>query len=159
MITMGDWEIIHKFSRDKAVKVEIGTANGLTSILISKGGGKTYTIDIRKDLALKRYLERYGIEAISGDSVESAELFEDDSIDFLFIDGSHGYDDVKRDYAAWFPKVKRDCPILMHDVDRVHGGVFAFYQNEIEKEKKENRIKELWQKSDYDTNTKVFVKI
>lgn len=39
-------------------------------------------------------------------SVEAAKMFADESIDFIYIDGAHLYDDVKSDILAWSPKVK-----------------------------------------------------
>lgn len=39
-------------------------------------------------------------------SLEAAKTFEDNSIDFVYIDGSHEYDDLKADIIAWGPKVK-----------------------------------------------------
>lgn len=40
-------------------------------------------------------------------SIEAAQLFANDSLDVVFIDGDHEYASVKADIAAWYPKVKR----------------------------------------------------
>jgi hypothetical protein len=48
-------------------------------------------------------------------SVEAASLYEDNSLNFVFIDGAHDYDSVMADIAAWFPKVKSGGVISGHD--------------------------------------------
>jgi len=53
---------------------------------------------------------------IESDSALAADRFEDESIDFVFIDASHEYDAVSRDIAAWYPKVRRGGIIAGHDV-------------------------------------------
>ncbi len=47
---------------------------------------------------------------------DASRQFERNSIDLLHIDGSHYYDDVKRDFTEWLPYVKEDGVILFHDV-------------------------------------------
>jgi predicted O-methyltransferase YrrM/GR25 family glycosyltransferase involved in LPS biosynthesis len=48
-------------------------------------------------------------------SLEAAKQFENNSLDFVFIDASHEYEDVKNDINAWFPKVKNGGIIAGHD--------------------------------------------
>jgi predicted O-methyltransferase YrrM len=47
------------------------------------------------------------IKPIRSDSVQAAHLFEDESVDFVWIDAGHDYDSVSEDIEAWWPKVKR----------------------------------------------------
>ena len=48
-------------------------------------------------------------------SVEAAKTYEDQSLDFVFIDADHSYESVKEDIIAWFPKVKYGGIISGHD--------------------------------------------
>lgn len=50
-----------------------------------------------------------------GDSVEVAKEFDDNSIDFVFIDGNHLYEYVRADIGAWLPKVKKGGVIAGDD--------------------------------------------
>jgi predicted O-methyltransferase YrrM len=42
-------------------------------------------------------------------------MYKDRSLDFVFIDGSHEYEDVKEDIYHWYPKVKKGGIIAGHD--------------------------------------------
>ena len=55
------------------------------------------------------------VELIKSDSCDAASLFENESVDFVFIDGNHWYDYVKKDIEAWLPKIKKGGMISGHD--------------------------------------------
>jgi hypothetical protein len=46
------------------------------------------------------------INPIRMTSIEASKLYEDNSLDFVFIDGAHDYFNVKQDIEHWLPKVK-----------------------------------------------------
>ena len=48
-------------------------------------------------------------------SIEAANCFENESLDIVFIDANHYYDNVKSDILAWLPKIKRGGIISGHD--------------------------------------------
>lgn len=73
----------------------------------------------------QRFLKNTGslrnVRPIKMTSVEASQLYENESIDFLMIDGDHSYEAVSEDLKAWFPKVKVGGIISGHDWD--HDGV------------------------------------
>lgn len=68
---------------------------------------------------------------------EAVSEFENNSLDLLHIDGLHTYTAVKHDFERWFPKVKNNGIILMHDifVSRDDFGVYKFWE-ELKREYK-----------------------
>lgn len=48
-------------------------------------------------------------------STEASKLFEDESLDFVFIDAAHDYENVKNDIYTWYRKVKKGGVIAGHD--------------------------------------------
>jgi hypothetical protein len=50
-------------------------------------------------------------------STEAAKRFEDESLDFVYIDANHSYKYVREDILAWLPKVKKGGIIGGHDYD------------------------------------------
>jgi len=48
-------------------------------------------------------------------SVDASKKFKDKSLDFVFLDASHEYEDVKNDIIKWLPKVKPGGILAGHD--------------------------------------------
>ena len=97
----------------------------------------------------KEWKERFTF--IQDYSYNVVDEFENGSINMLFIDGSHHYDDVSRDLDDYYHKVKYKGFILMHDsrMNRPDGAPFhkgpstlvddilrgAMYKNDLKLEK------------------------
>jgi SAM-dependent methyltransferase len=57
----------------------------------------------------------YPFGIIAKPSVDAARDIDDESLDAVFIDGSHDYESVRDDLLAWIPKVKRGGILAGHD--------------------------------------------
>jgi cephalosporin hydroxylase len=118
--------------------LEIGTANGgtlfpftriaatdalLVSVDLPGGpGGGGYPAD-RIPLYQAFPLPGQRLELIRDDSHDPsvlkrvAELVGDQGLEFLFIDGDHSYEGVRRDYEMYGPLVKPNGLIAFHDIE------------------------------------------
>jgi predicted O-methyltransferase YrrM len=133
--------------------LEVGTARGGTLFLFSRvadANAGLVTIDLPKGpfgggygrdrVPLLKALPRGGqtLKLIRSDShafgtlTEVRRWFGDEPLDFVFIDGDHAYDGVRRDFMMYGPLVRPSGLIAIHDIvpgrqDRV-GGVPRFWQ-------------------------------
>jgi hypothetical protein len=69
--------------------------------------------------AFERNLQINGVDdlvsIVQEDSVEAADTFIDESIDFLFLDSCHEYTFVKCELERWLPKMKKNSILSGHD--------------------------------------------
>ena len=123
----------------RGVFVEIGSYYGSSSCFIAEGiwqsgkQSKLYCIDTwqnygmtegNKDTyqqfieATKKYREI--IIPLRGWSYDIAKTF-DKKVDFIFIDGDHSYEGVKKDVDLWIPKLNQGALIVLHDIGWAEG--------------------------------------
>lgn len=55
------------------------------------------------------------ITPVPMDSVSASKNYQDNSLDFVFIDGDHSYEACKADILAWLPKMKHGSILAGHD--------------------------------------------
>jgi cephalosporin hydroxylase len=150
-------------SRPPTTVLEIGTRKGGTFFLFSRVASPEamlVSLDLPPTPTGLGYVpwqgrlfrsfarERQQIELVLADSrqeqtVEQVRrLLNGRSVDFLFIDGGHGYDCVKSDFNLYSPLVADDGVIAIHDIvpgpPDVVGGVPQFWQEA----KQQHHVKE-----------------
>ena len=114
--TRDDFHLIineHGFER----AVEVGVGLGLNAIYLLDNSNLKHLTGVdnwcvrnpRKNQdKTKNKLDTYGdrYRLIELDSVVTADQFEDGSLDYVYIDGDHGYKGAYNDFVAWYPKVR-----------------------------------------------------
>ena len=117
--------------------VEVGSFEGIyANEILKTWSGKLYLIDVWRKLDAKDYQDDSNrddykltinkcLDNIKGyedrcfmirsDSINAAELFENESLDFIYIDANHKYEFVKQDLETWFPKLRRGGIFAGHD--------------------------------------------
>jgi len=121
------------FSTDQLIEAEKRTRHMV----------KDYTdTAAQRILAAPGDIEHYAdITIIKDFSTSASKQFKDHYFDWIYIDGSHEYEDVKADLAYWIPKVKKGGYICGHDFslddnwkwEGVHGAVCEFIVKYVEK--------------------------
>jgi predicted O-methyltransferase YrrM len=80
-------------------------------------GGDKWVDD---DKLFEKFLEntervKHIITPVRTDSVSASKNYQDNSLDFVFIDGDHSYEACKADILAWLPKMKNGSILAGHD--------------------------------------------
>jgi predicted O-methyltransferase YrrM len=109
--------------------LDIGTADGksaLTMGLNSKPMVKVFTLDIEVGEKIYKHIDymelNHKVFFIRSTSKILSRLWTT-PLDFLFIDGSHNYEDVVSDIEVWLPHVKEGGYLGFHDYGNKAFGV------------------------------------
>ena len=94
---------------------------------------KDYTLEFLNNL--KPIWNMLDIAVIQNYSTEASKLYEDNSLDFVFIDGDHSFSAVTDDIEHWLPKLKANGLIAGHDytqeyINSVVPAVDTFFRKE-----------------------------
>ena len=139
MISIGRFKDIPKFLAEvkynKGVEVGVFEGNYSNHLLKYNPNLTLYGVDIwtlykgyndyhsgQIEAAKKKAYDlykKYGSRAIPIEKPSNVAVldFEDESLDFVFIDGNHNYESCVEDVALWSKKVKKGGLIFGHDYD------------------------------------------
>jgi len=114
-------------AKDGARFVEVGAYKGRSSCFMAVeiiNSGKKIKFDCIDNWSLGDTRDEFIkniepvshiINVLSMDSLDAAKLYEDNSIDFIFIDADHKYDPVVKEIKAFMPKLKSGGIMAGHD--------------------------------------------
>jgi predicted O-methyltransferase YrrM len=127
--TAGLYQLIKKYLSHQTEMVEIGSFAGVSSELFAMFVKKIYCIDpyvlyeevSKKQLFLAEQefyvvMSKYSnIIHIKKSSHDASNQFADNSLDFVYVDGAHDYNNAYMDIKLWLPKIKSGSYIGGHD--------------------------------------------
>lgn len=135
-----------RLAPEDAIIVEIGSFQGRSTVSFGLGclgsSKHIYAIDLFEgdnDMYgsgdfqehFNRHIKLCGVEAhvtaLKQHSLKVAAAW-NKPIDVLFIDGSHAYEDVKADFEAFYPFVKKGGIIAFHDIKGKWAGVIRYWK-------------------------------
>lgn len=67
---------------------------------------------------VKDRMKNFNYEVVRQYSVDASRRFQDESLDFVYIDGNHEFSHVVADICAWYPKVRSGGIVSGHDFIR-----------------------------------------
>lgn len=125
----GLYDLINEYVNPKTVMVEIGSFSGVSSELFALHCHTIHCVDlwqpyseivdsnmsegeVRFDNMIKGYKN---IVKIKQSSTDASKTFENGSLDLVYIDAAHDYQNVKNDILQWLPKVASKGFIAGHD--------------------------------------------
>ncbi len=69
----------------------------------------------------KNRLYKYNCNIMKMFSMDAVKMFDDGSLDFVYIDGNHEFQNVTNDIAEWSKKVRKGGIVAGHDFKRFGG--------------------------------------
>lgn len=128
-LTLEEKYLLHTKVLPNSSCVEIGSYVGASSCYIAatKNCKKLYCVDTWANEGMAEGLRdtfdefiantknfQHKIITLRGKSYDIGKSFST-NIDFLFIDGDHSYEGVKKDIEIWLPKLRPNGILMMHD--------------------------------------------
>lgn len=133
MVNTTDRSILTSLS--KGIVVEIGCYSGASSLALLRGAAEhvisidlmvgvsndfvTCPMDVVRGVLIDRCSKFGGSRwsFIQGDSAFYCNMFADNSLDLVFLDGAHDFASINKDIEGWWPKVKDGGIMCGHDFE------------------------------------------
>ena len=133
--------VVRMVLKDNILVAEVGSWKGMSTSVIAKTvkpfNGRVFAIDhwqgsegvpehkqAETNDMLSTFRHNMGVLGISDiiypmvmNSETAASIFQDNSLDMVFIDADHRYSQVKSDIERWLPKLKKGGIICGHDCE------------------------------------------
>jgi predicted O-methyltransferase YrrM len=127
--TSGLYDLIKKYLNEETVMVEVGSFAGVSSELFALNVKHIICVDPYQpypeiqfsaicdaENSFADMMRGYNnISKVKMTSKNASSIIADDSLDFVYIDGAHDYENVLNDLKCWFPKIKKGGYIGGHD--------------------------------------------
>jgi predicted O-methyltransferase YrrM len=132
IIEVGSWKgrssvflAVEIINSNKQIKFDcidtwLGTINDqYHSVSIKRENNKLFELFLNNIEPVKHI-----ITPIRSTSLKASSLYQDESIDMIFIDADHSYEAATLDIEAWLPKVKKNGILAGHDyINHLYPGV------------------------------------
>ena len=127
-------DIVNKLENN-SVFIEVGVYEGksLAYFLVEMiNANKKFQVTAVDSFTFDGLLKKFQInmqplikefDIIIDQSWNADDYFEDESVDVVFLDADHVYENVKKDIPAWWPKIKKGGILAGHDFCENHLGV------------------------------------
>ncbi|NER03544.1 MAG: hypothetical protein F6K17_13445 [Okeania sp. SIO3C4] len=151
--------LLRKIAKKQMKVVEIGSWKGMATAIIGSAlqecKGTLFAIDTWKGSSsvpsmvkevnnkniLNIFIENMKtlglfheiVKPIVMESIAAAQIFPNNSLDFIFIDGDHSYSSIKQDILAWLPKLKEGGTISGSCADAYYSQYSEEVQAEIDR--------------------------
>jgi len=100
-------------------KIKLYLVDSWDNVTIFTGGpvqGEDYSNLLKNITRFNLYPHKDNVVFMDKNSLDAVKDFADEFFDYVYIDGDHEYEPVKKDLLAWWPKVKTGGIMGGHDV-------------------------------------------